>query len=556
MSNKNLSGIYQLSLLAPDSSEEYFTVSDNTINDLSVDFLADSISYNSSEKTIITKILARMPASEKIINYRSAVYSELREDPALCQSLFEVFDAMRFHMNDHAVQHDENATIWDFLTRLRSLENYISSILQIKELIDNRSFRSDGLQQFAKYIKAIYEGSGFEELAKDISDIGKDFETIHSMTIGVNFDENFYPSEVGIVSLNKYYYEEQSLLQRFMKFHRKDQLNDNKELRQFTMEMHKEGLDRITKKFGRSVNSSRPTDSPLMNNLNCIIERMLPSMTNKLKRILNKYIDVSGRALADLADEFLFYLRFIELEKEMSDTGLPCCIGNSSENDTLLSDLYNIKLAICHANGTVSEKIVCNDIRFTKDTNVQILTGPNRGGKTILTQAVGLAFLMYQSGVFVPASKAEIRLCSGIYSHFPVEEERTVSLGRLGEEAARFNEICKTADSNSLILFNESFATTSHTESLYIAEDVIKYLCRLGSRSFFNTHMHELAANAEQFGKAENAVCKAVSVVMENDNGKRSYKISYKKPDGKSYAHEIACQYGITYEQLCQHLNK
>ena len=133
-----------------------------------------------------------------------------------------------------------------------------------------------------------------------------------------------------------------------------------------------------------------------------------------------------------------------------------------------------------------------------------------------------------------------------------MEEEKTVSLGRLGEEAERFNEICRTADHNSLLLFNESFATTSHTESLYIAEDVLKYLCCIGARTIFNTHMHELAENADKLSGSAGSGYGAVSVVMENDNGKRSYRISYKKPDGKSYAHEIACKYGITFEQLME----
>ena len=48
----------------------------------------------------------------------------------------------------------------------------------------------------------------------------------------------------------------------------------------------------------------------------------------------------------------------------------------------------------------------------------------------------------------------------------------------------------------------------------------------------------------------------AVSVVMENNNGKRSFKISYKKPDGKSYAHETAYKYGITFEQLSKNSDK
>ena len=62
--------------------------------------------------------------------------------------------------------------------------------------------------------------------------------------------------------------------------------------------------------------------------------------------------------------------------------------------------------------------------------------------------------------------------------------------------------------------------------------------------------MHELAENTDKLNSAEGMLGKAVSVVMENDRGKRSYKISYKAPDGKSYAHEIAYKYGITFEQL------
>ena len=134
---------------------------------------------------------------------------------------------------------------------------------------------------------------------------------------------------------------------------------------------------------------------------------------------------------------------------------------------------------------------------------------------------------------------------------FPVEEEKTVSLGRLGEEAERFREICRAATQDSLLLFNESFATTSHTESLYIAEDVLKYLCCLGARTCFNTHMHELAEHCDRLSDSGQAVCKAVSLVMENGDDNR-YKISCRKPDGKSYAHVIAKQYGITFEQLSE----
>lgn len=565
MPDKKAYSTNRISLLEPEGEHSYFSIGENTANDLSIDFISESISENSTEQTVIKNILLRMPVSEKVISYRRAVYSELRENGELCEKLYYIFDSMRFHFNDRPAQIGNGSTIYDLLSRFRSLESYINSVLMIKEAIEGHEFSSEGLRRFSEYVKELYSSSGFDALAEDISAVGDDISNIRSMTLGVNLNADFYPKEVGIISLNQYRFDEQSVLRRFIKYHNKDQVID-KDLLAFSMEMHHDSLNKSSKKFAPFLAVKdqmayftadfTASDSPLMNNLNLIIERMLPSTTAKLKKLLARYVDVSGKALAELADEMLFYLRFIELEKKITELGLPCCCGNNSADDTVFRDFYNVKLAICRINGTVDEDIVCNDLEFTPERTVHILTGPNRGGKTILTQGIGLAFLLYQSGVFTPAASAEIRPCNGIYTHFPVDEERTVSLGRLGEEAQRFNEICRTADRDSLLLFNESFATTSHTESLYIAEDVLRYLCCTGSRTCFNTHMHELAENADKFGNTENAVCKAVSVVMENENGKRSYRISYKKPDGKSYAHEIAYKYGITFEQLSENLKK
>ena len=545
----------KISLLAPEGEFKYFSLGENTSNDLAVDFIAENISDNASEKEIIRNILLEMPTDERVINYRREVYSELKENEELCEMLYRIFDSLRFYFNDKPTHIGETSTILEFLNRLRALEGYISSILQIRDVISDREFRSEGMRRFAAHVRDIYTNSGFDELEKDISVVGDDIHNIKSMTIGVNFDHSFYPKETGIISFNKFYFTRQGVLKRFIRS-RRESLND-KDLQFFEMEMHNDGFDWMDQKYrGIPSPTNRPTDSLLMNNLNTIMERMLPSMTQKLKKVLNKYVDVSGRNLVTLADEFLFYMRFIGLEKKLAELGMPCCIGEISENDSFLRDFYNVKLTICRLNGMVDEDIVCNDIEFTNDRTVHILTGPNRGGKTILTQGVGLVFLMEQTGVFVPASSARIRPCDGIYTHFPVDEEKTVSLGRLGEEADRFNSICRTAGRDSLLLFNESFATTSHTESLYIAEDVLKYLCCIGARTVFNTHMHELAENADQISSVEGAVCKADSVVMDSSNGERSYKISYKKPDGKSYAHDIAYKYGITFEQLSEKLKK
>lgn len=526
------------SLLAPEGSNGYFSINEGTANDLSINFLVENLTVGDEEQRIIRRLLLDMPIDKEIIQYRQAVYKDLKLVPEMCKQLLEVFDEMKFYTGDRGRTVDGKSSVWELVHRLKELENYSSSIIRMKELTTGNTFRSEGMKRFVGYIDEIYSSSGFHELSQDMERLGADMSAIKSMTLGVNFNSEFYPEEVGILSLNEYRFTEQSILEQFIRTHRKRNPEDT-DLKGFSMITHSQ---------------KSADESPLMNNLASIIERMLPSVTTKLKRALKRYTDISGLALMQLADEFLFYVRFMELEEKLMNAGLPCSMLPSSEENTLVEDFYNVKLAICRLKGMIANDIVCNQLEFAPAKNVLILTGPNRGGKTIFTQGIGLAFLLFQHGVFAPCSSGQMRICDGIYTHFPADENRTVSLGRLGEEAERFRQICQRATAESLLLFNESFATTSHTESLYIAKDVLKYLCCLGARTCFNTHMHELAEHAEELCMESKAVCGAVSVVMGSGDNKRSYKIRYEKPDSKSYAHDIACQYGITFEQLCKNM--
>ncbi len=527
------------SLLSPDADSRSFTISEGTANDLSLDFLAERLAHDREEQGKLRRMLMDMPAEASVITYRQEIYRDLKQFPEVCAGLQEIFDAMQFYTMDDTSRAYEKSSIWELVNRMRSLQNYVSSVSALRSLLQNISFSSLGMRTLREYIENIHTQSGFAELAEDMEMLGDDLDGIHSITLGVNLGSEFYPDEVGILSLNNYRFGERGLLERFLHFHKK-QNPDDRELTPFTMIMHQK--------------NPSANEHPLMNNLTRIIEQMLPSVTRKLQRVLKKYTDISGTALAKRGDELMFYLRFLELEQQLTAGGFPCCMPEISGTATRLSDFYNVKLALCRMEGTVENEIVLNNLQFTKDQNIMILTGPNRGGKTILTQGAGLALLLFQHGVCVPCRRAEIRPCDGIYTHFPADENQTVTLGRLGEESERFSRICETATASSLLLFNESFATTSHSESLYIAEDVVRYLCCLGARTIFNTHMHELAEHADSL-TCERAVCGAASVVMGKRDTKDAYRIRYEKPDGKSSAHEIARQYGITLEQLMENLD-
>mgnify|MGYP000919825659 FL=1 len=214
-----------------------------------------------------------------------------------------------------------------------------------------------------------------------------------------------------------------------------------------------------------------------------------------------------------------------------------------------------------------------NDVHFGDEGRVFILTGPNRGGKTTFTQAVGLAHVLHQAGLLVPGTRARLSPVDAIYTHFPMAEEYSLEAGRLGEEARRLEAIFRRATPQSLILLNESLFSTSPGESLYLARDVVCALRYLGARAIYATHLHELAANVEEINRqTPGAGCVAslvatVDPAVPRDEESRppdgrcdvaspTFHIEPGPPMGLSYARQIAERYGISYRQLAAAIDK
>ena len=124
-----------------------------------------------------------------------------------------------------------------------------------------------------------------------------------------------------------------------------------------------------------------------------------------------------------------------------------------------------------------------------------------------------------------------------------------MDLGRLGEECVRFKEIFSQSTGKSLVLLNETFSTTSFEEGYYIARDSVKALLNKGVRTIYNTHMHKLGEDAEELTR-ENTGTGAASLIMRTEDGNRSLKVALAKPEGSSYARDIAEKYGVTYDML------
>jgi DNA mismatch repair protein MutS len=289
------------------------------------------------------------------------------------------------------------------------------------------------------------------------------------------------------------------------------------------------------------------------------VAKVLDTVCRPIARALRQYVTLQSGFLATLSGDIAFYLAAVRLMERLRDRGFALCrpdIAPMAERVCELHKGYNFNLALRlmeHAKS--NDLMIANDVHMGDHGRICILTGPNQGGKTTYTQMVGLCQVLAQAGVWVPAVQARISPVDNIYTHYPVEETLEKGTGRFGDEAQRLSHIFAQATRHSLILLNESLASTSPGESLYIAQDIVRILRRLGTRAIFATHLHELAADVDELNANTAGDSLIISLVASRrdtgeDGRRRSYRVVPGRPMGRSYAREIASQYGISYDQL------
>lgn len=554
-----------LSLLHPQNSNAvYRTLTKEAINDLSVDFLCNAITEDAYERNSIKQLLTKISDDEEVIKYRCDVFDDflrfpkLREDlTALIEKLADLREIERFQKDSEA------SSLWQLINRLREIGCYVDCITQIKTTLETIDVKSQGLLTLKENVTSIYNESGFPDLKKDIQDTLAKAQKFRSITLGVNLDALLRPKTVGVISLNDKPFTDSGILKRFTNFANKSsELHHGNDVSGF-ISFHPAnpsttsfGIGQFVTGAQQDVNQTFTSEltgaDPLSEALKKVVTDILRRTVNDIKSMLNKYININGYSFVALMPEIIFYIRFAELCDKIMQKNLPLCkaqIAPIEERSCHIEDLYNIKLAVKNVDGDNID-IVTNEFVFDDDKRIYILTGPNRGGKTTITQAVGLAFLLAQNGIYVPASSMIFSPCDNIFTHFPADENDTVDLGRLGEESKRLSEIFESATQYSLLLLNESLATTNVAEGLYIAKDVVKAMRYLGTRAVFNTHMHDLARNLDKVNSEVEGDSRIESMVTGVENGNRSFKVFIAPPQGVSYARDIAQKYGVTFEKI------
>ena len=530
-------------------------LSEDTWKDLAMDEVIHRIGSSQEERSIIRSIASRIPSRADDIHYRQEIFADLHNNPELRDALYESLSMIRtmkdFAGARKAVSSKDNA-LYTLLQDLRSLSVYVETAKYLDEQLGQYEIHSEGLKAVAAELHEITSAEEFEDARADIKTMLDDLSKVKSALIGVNFTPDLTISDIVAVEFqdfqlrSKYRFAE--LAAAVSVFSAFGQGAQHAGMSQFT-----------AKKF----------DDPLMVNLAPKIEKHLKFHFTSIKHILAKYTRLDSHFITEMYEGLTFYLAFARYAAKLQEEGYEVCIPKIS-NDTAteankenadegkksakqetssgrrwdIRDFYNIRLAILK-----EKNIVKNDFSFSEEENIFILTGPNRGGKTILEQGLGIISLMASLGLFVTAKSCEGIPFRNILTHFPIDENLTINYGRLGEEAKRIHDIVKVADDRTLVLFNETYSTTSATDALYLSQDLLHILKEKGTAVIFNTHIHELAKTIDEMNGYEGK-SKIVSLVMEIVDNKNTFRVKRSEPDCCSYARNIALKYGITYEQM------
>ena len=557
------------SLLFPKGWESFSELSDVTFHDLGLDLIVKELSCDESEQRLITRVLCRMSADTEVTKYRCDIFEDIYNNSDMLERMMKILDTISFlkEYGRFKREFDEKVGMWDLLHRLDEIKDYINCVEAIHDCLSDVGLTSEGLNGLRAFVDRIFKDSGFAEIKKDIAKLDVSTSKMKSVTVGINLNERFEADSIGLISVNNQSFTKSSALENFFDFvAAKDKIQDGTDwdgsytYHPFTSSGGTSAVDRFAKTAMVMTNplllglARFPGTNPaeyVTFYMDRIVNNMLSSMVKRLRDVLNKYVTVTITDMTDLIPELLYYIRFAEYVKKLTAQGATFCKPEISKNqkkrETKARGIYNLKLAAFSSDE--HEVIVTNDIVFDSEHRVYVLTGANRGGKTTITQSIGQLFVLAQGGIYVPGDAFVFTPVDNVYTHFPADEDKTMDLGRLGEECKRFRGLYRACSNKSLLLLNETFSTTSFEEGYYIAKDTLKAILQKGVTTIYTTHMHKLAFDLGEINRGSTDE-KAQSLIVRADGGKRSYKIEIAEPEGQSYAKDIAQKYGVTFEML------
>jgi len=482
--------------------------------DLNLDQIVDAITAGKQEYDL--KPFFYAPLSDvDAIRYRHEIFRDLENG-----TLFEYIKsfAQKMHaMRQHLAQADK--LYYKFQKErgfLDAVEIYCDAVNCLVHDLSLADLKSPGLLAFREYLTSYAGPDRFTSLLAETKKLIADLASVkYSLLIkGNGIKVRKYESEVD------YSAEVEGTFEKFKQGAAKDY--------------------RVKFSEGQDMNH---VEAGILD----LVAKLYPDIFSDLDDYCARNGHYLDETIAAFDREIQFYVAYLEYVAALKRAGLKFCYPQVSESKQVY-DYEGFDLALAHKLIYQKSAIVCNDFYLKDKERIFVVSGPNQGGKTTFARAFGQLHYLANLGCPVPGREAQLYLFDRLLTHFEREESIHNLRGKLEDDLVRIHSILDQATSNSIIVMNEIFTSTTIQDAIFLGKEIMERIIQLDSLCVFVTFIDELASLSE-------TTVSMVSTVVPENPALRTYKIVRKPADGLAYALAIAEKYRLTYAALKERIN-